>query len=154
GAGNLDLEAVAETRDALHASAERPSIICADILRTDNDQNVGLSARAGLEDRQRTQCRLDAAVTEPARGQQRTPSEKRRDKGGLRPLVELAGRAHLLDSPLVEHRGPIAERKGLLLVVGDVEDREAKTLLERANLVEQGLPEPRIEIREWLVHEQ
>ena len=46
-------------------------------------------------------------------------------------LVDLRRRADLLDPSLVEHGDAVAHRERLLLVVGDVDERDAEVALER-----------------------
>ena len=53
------------------------------------------------------------------------------DEGGGGSLVDLARRAALLDPPVVHDRHPVAHRERLLLVVGDVHERDADLALER-----------------------
>ena len=52
------------------------------------------------------------------------------DKFGLRVVVDLIGRADLLDEALVEHRDAVGERQRLLLIVGDEDKRDACVFLD------------------------
>jgi hypothetical protein len=72
----------------------------------------------------------------------------------LRVLVHLLGRAELLDPSGVHHRQPVGHRQGLLLVVRDVEERDADLLLQRFQLELKGLPELRVERTEGLVKQE
>ena len=69
-------------------------------------------------------------------------------------LVDLGGRADLLDPALVEHREAVAHRERLLLVVRDVDEGDAELLLDPLQLDLELLPELQVECAERLVEEQ
>ena len=72
--------------------------------------------------------------------------------GGL--LVDLAGRADLLDAAVVEHRDPVREGQRLLLVVGHEEERDADVALDRLELDLHLLAQLEVEGAERLVEQQ
>src|SRR5207244_2418312 len=80
------------------------------------DQHVAVGGNAGqlAGGREAHRRRADEAGHEAVRG----------------PLVDLLGRADLLEPALVHHRDPVAHRHRLDLVVGDVDGRGADLLLE------------------------
>ena len=59
---------------------------------------------------------------------------KRATKGRWRALVEIVGRPHWRSSAVVHHRDAVGHRQGLLLVVGDVDERDADLALDRLQL--------------------
>ncbi len=71
-----------------------------------------------------------------------------------RVLVDLRGRAHLLDAPVREHRQTVAHRERLLLVVRDVDECDAHLALDRAQLVLHLLAELQVERPERLVEQE
>src|SRR5262249_26314399 len=72
----------------------------------------------------------------------------------LRALVDLRRRADLLDPALVEDRKAVAHRKRLLLVVRDVDEGDAKVLLQRLEEDLHLLAQLQVERAERLVEEQ
>ena len=72
----------------------------------------------------------------------------------VRPLVDLDGRADLLDPAVVHHRDPVAHRQRLLLVVGDVDEGDADLALDPLQLELQALAQLQVEGAERLVEEQ
>ena len=81
-------------------------------------------------------------------------ADEPRDELGRRPLVDLGRRPHLLD-PTGSHDGDaVGDRHRLLLVVGDVGDREAELALKPLDLVAHEHPEVGVEIRQRLVEEE
>ena len=76
------------------------------------------------------------------------------DEARRGPLVDLGRRAELLDPAGVEDRQAVAHRERLLLVVGDVDERDADLLLDRLELDLHLLAELQVERAERLVEEQ
>ena len=72
----------------------------------------------------------------------------------LRVLVELAGGAHLLDHAGVHHRDGVGHRHGLLLVVGDVDEREADLGLDPLELDLHRAAQLEVERAQRLVEQQ
>ena len=70
------------------------------------------------------------------------------------PLVELLGRAGLLQAPVVHDRDPVAHRHRLDLVVGDVDGGRADLLLEALDLAAGLHAQLRVEVGERLVHQE
>ncbi len=79
--------------------------------------------------------------------------EVRHERGGG-VLVELAGCAHLLDHAVVHHRDGVGHGHGLLLVVGDVHERDADLGLDPLELDLHLAPELEVEGPERLVEQQ
>ena len=73
---------------------------------------------------------------------------------GRRALVDLAGRADLLDAAVVEHGDAIAHRQRLALVVGDEHERDADVALDRLQLDLHLLAQLEVERAERLVEQQ
>ncbi len=71
-----------------------------------------------------------------------------------RPLVDIGGRADLFDPPVVEDRKPVAHRERFLLVVRDVDEREAHRLLDLLELDLHRLAELQVERPERLIEQQ
>ena len=71
-----------------------------------------------------------------------------------RVLVDLGGRADLLDAPVREDGQAVAHRKRLLLVVGNVNEGDADLALDRAQLVLHLLAQLEVECSERLVQQQ
>ena len=76
------------------------------------------------------------------------------DERRRRPLVDLVGRADLLDAAVVEHRDAVAHRQRLALVVGDEDERDADVALDRLQLDLHLLAELEVERAERLVEQQ
>ena len=76
------------------------------------------------------------------------------DERAARVLVELGGRAHLLDDALVHHRDRVGHGHGLLLVVGDVHEREAHFGLDPLELDLHRAPQLEVERAERLVEQE
>ena len=70
------------------------------------------------------------------------------------PLVDLLGRAELLDPAAVHDRDPVGHRERLLLVVGDVDEGDADLALDSLQLHLQPLAELQVERAERLVQQQ
>jgi hypothetical protein len=83
----------------------------------------------------------------------RRPDEAR-DEEVLGPVVDLRGRADLLQDAVPQHRDPVAHRHRLDLVVGDVDRRDAEPLLQRLDLTAHLHAQLRVEVRERLVHQE
>src|SRR5450759_6032448 len=71
-----------------------------------------------------------------------------------RRLVELFWRAHLLQHTLTHHGYAVAHGHRLDLVVGDVHDGGAETLVKTRDLRPRLHPELGIEVAERLIHEE
>ena len=69
-------------------------------------------------------------------------------------LVDLGGRADLLDPPVVEHGQAVAHRQRLLLVVRHVDERDADLLLDPLELDLHLLAQLEVERAERLVEQQ
>src|SRR5581483_9823082 len=99
------------------------------LLRADEDD--GLPGRGGPEGEAVVRPEgpaVAAALEEVARA-----DELRREAGG-RLLVDVLGRAHLLDPAVVQDRDPVAHRERLLLVMRDEDERHAELALEAPEL--------------------
>ena len=69
-------------------------------------------------------------------------------------LVDVLGRAALLDDAVVHDRDPVGHRERLLLVVGDVEERDPDLALDRLQLDLHLLAQLQVERAERLVEQQ
>ena len=69
-------------------------------------------------------------------------------------LVDLGGRAHLLDAPRAEHGQAVAHRQRLLLVVRDVDEGDADLALDALELDLHLLAQLEVERAERLVEQQ
>ena len=76
------------------------------------------------------------------------------DERVARLLVELARRAFLRDHRPVHHDDAVGDGHRLGLVVRDVDDGEAQTLLQVADLLAHLAAQPRVEVRQRLVEQQ
>jgi hypothetical protein len=76
------------------------------------------------------------------------------DEAGLRPLVDIGGRADLHEPALIEDGHPVGHGKSLALVVGDEDERDPELLLQRLQLDLHPLAELQVERPERLVEEQ
>ena len=76
------------------------------------------------------------------------------DELGRRALVDLGGRADLDDPALVEDRQAVAHRQRLLLVVGDVDERDADLALDALELDLHLLAQLEVQRAERLVEQQ
>ena len=74
-------------------------------------------------------------------------------EGTLRFLVERLGIGHLFDPAVTQHGDAVRHDHGLLLVVGDVHDRDAQCLVDAADLVLHLLTKPAVQRAEGFVHE-
>ena len=83
----------------------------------------------------------------------RRPDELGDEQVGRR-VVELLGRAELLEHALAQDRDAVAHRHGLDLVVGDVERRRRVLALQRADLGAHLAAQLRVEVGQRLVHEE
>src|SRR5260221_548914 len=75
------------------------------------------------------------------------------DELGPRALVELDRGADLLDQAFVENGYPVAHRKRLVLVVGDVDEGDPDLALDRLQLSLHLLAQLQVERAEWLVEQ-
>ena len=121
------------------ALAPRPRVLGAHA----HDDAPGAAATSARE-RRRAPRRSDIA------GEPMKPATKR--FAGL--LVELLGRAHLLEHAVVHDRDPVAHRHRLDLVVGDVDRGRADLLLQPPDLAARLGAQLRVEVRQRLVHQE
>ena len=101
----------------------------------------------------------DAVGAHRARGrdgavEQVRDAEEAGDEAGARPLVEVGGRAELLDLAVVHDRDRVGHRHRLLLVVRDVDEREPELALDALQLELHLLAELQVECAERLVEQQ
>src|SRR5205823_6678074 len=75
-------------------------------------------------------------------------------KGVSWPLIDVARGAVLLETAAIHNRDPVGHGEGLLLIVGDIDGRQAELPLELAQLHLHLGPELPIEGRERLVEQQ
>ena len=87
-------------------------------------------------------------------GQQVGLAEEVGHEGGRRVLVDLGRRAQLLDLARVHHRDRVGHRHGLLLVVGDVHERDAHLGLDPLELDLHLPAQLQVERAERLVEQQ
>ena len=101
-------------------------------------------------------ARLEARppVGVDGRAQQVGGADEVGDEPRRGPLVELLGRAQLLDVPRVHDRDPVAHRERLLLVVGHVDERDPDLLLDALQLDLQLAAELEVERAQRLVEQQ
>ena len=76
------------------------------------------------------------------------------DEAIRRSVVDVFGRAELLEAAVVQHGDPVGHRECLDLVVGDVDEGRPELALERDQVGSRLGTELCIEIRERLVHEE
>src|SRR6202008_297750 len=112
----------------------------ADRLRSDAELHRSADAEARLGDRP-----TGLATSEPDErgaaidrfdrtGQEVRGADEIGDEAGPRALVELLGRAELLDLAAAHHGDPVAHRQRLLLVVGHVDERDPDFRLDPLQL--------------------
>ena len=87
-------------------------------------------------------------------GHQVGDADEAGDEGGGGALVDLLGLGDLLDDALVHDRDPVRHRQRLLLVVGDVDERDPDLLLDPLELDLQALAQLQVERAERLVEQQ
>jgi hypothetical protein len=133
------------------------------LRRGDNLQVVGLDAEAhlpagagelALADVERVLADLHAPALEVARVEHIARADETRDEARARALVDLLGRADLLDLPGVHDDDAIGHRHRLDLVVRHVDRGVAEFLVQPADLEAHVAPEIRVEVRQGLVQEQ
>src|SRR5215813_8385099 len=76
------------------------------------------------------------------------------DEAAPRPLVQLPRGRRLEDEAVAHDRDPVGERQRLLLIVGDVDRRDAELLLQRADLGPDLDPDLGVQIRKGFIEEQ
>ena len=81
-------------------------------------------------------------------------ADEGRDEARPRGLVDLDGRADLLDPPRIHDGDAVAEAHGLALVMGDVEERDADLVVDHVELDEHPLAELEVEGGQRLVEEE
>ncbi len=90
------------------------------------------------------QRQVDAADTEPAVAERSRPqhvafAQEVGDERRLRPLVDIAGSADLLDHAVVHHDDTVGHRQRFLLVVRDHDRRHSQPPLQLPDLATQTL---------------
>ena len=130
----------------------------ADVLRADHRHgSVALGQRAGLgaqlEGPQAERRAIAVGLADRHRHEVRGAQEVGHERG-LRRLVERARLVALLDVAAAHHRDAVAHRQRLVLVVGDVDERDLELLLDALELDLQVDAQPRVEGAERLVEEQ
>ena len=101
---------------------------------------------------------IDRGARRPDRrhrsAQQIGAAEKSCHEPRRRPLVQVLRGADLGDPALVHHGDAVGDRHCLLLVVGDIDRRDRKFLLQPDDLAAHLDPQLRVEVRERLVEQQ
>ena len=97
---------------------------------------------------------LEAPVGEHAAGHAVHRADELGDERRRRAVVDLLGRAELLEAPAVHHADAVGDRQRLGLVVGDEQRRDAEPLLDAADLDAQLVAHARVERRQRLVEQQ
>ena len=138
----------AEEADVLERAADPVPVLLAlaelDALRADRERDT----RTGAGDRDRLGGPDLLAGQRQASGRRihdhRADEVERADERGHEAcrgeVVDLEGRADLLDPALAHHDHAIGQRQRLLLVVGDVDRRDAELALDRPDLHAQRRP--------------
>ena len=122
------------------------------VVRTDVDRRVStISVVASEVDLRDSATGMAGRV---GQAQHVHVAEEPGDERGRRVLVQLLGRAHLLDPPAVEHHDLVGDLEGLLLVVGDEQARDVDLVVEPAEPGAQLLADLGVEGAERLVEEQ
>jgi hypothetical protein len=96
------------------------------------------------------------ATVDERRGAQvhRWGTDEPGDEGVHRAVVKGARGVALLENPVVEHGDPVAHGHRLDLVVGDVHGGHAQPALQRGDLRAGRRPKLRVQVGQWLVHEE
>ena len=76
------------------------------------------------------------------------------DEGGTRPIIDVVGRADLLDSALAHHNDPVSQFQRLLLVMRDEDGRVSGPVVELAQPLAQFLSDFRIQCAEGFIQQQ
>ena len=122
----------------------------------DDDQvATGRAAQPFARGRDLAERRLDRAVTHPPgdevhRGRPDEPGDEQ-VRGGV---VQVVGRADLLQDALAQHRDPVPQRHRLGLVVGDVHGRRAQPALHPGDLGAHLSAQLRVQVRQRLVEQE
>ena len=158
---HVDLGRRADVHDAVdhRREAVRPSrLVGADphALGSDDELHGAGRAVALRVERVRTELHhLPAVVRRLGAGvEQIGHAEEVGDVGGGRPLVDLDGRTDLGDLTAVHHGQAVRHRQRLLLVVRDVEERDADIALQRGEVALEVLAQLGVERAEWLVEQE
>ena len=114
----------------------------------------GRRARAGARRRGSRTRRVPPSARPSLRVDQVRDPEEVRHELGARALVEVGGRADLLDPAVVHHGDRVGHRHRLLLVVRDVHERDADLPLDALELDLQLLAQAQVERAERLVEQQ
>src|SRR5262249_45371225 len=114
---------------------ERAIVADIHVLWPDHERDFGsvFGTRVGAS--QGAQCGLHLAILKDA-GHDGTSSEQRGNECGAWLIVKLARWSHLLDAPLPQDGRSISEDKGLLWIVGHVENGETEAVMDSTDLVE------------------
>src|SRR5215212_8900369 len=121
-------------------------------------QAVALGPRARVlgshaDDRVRRRPEVEAQLAHAREAHPGRADEAGHEHVGGR-VVELGGRADLLEVPVVHDRDPVAHRHRLDLVVGDVDRGRPDLLLEALDLAARLHAQLGVEVGERLVHEE
>ena len=108
---------------------------------------------AGGVEGQRLALEIDAAALD-RRGNAAQFADEAEDEGRGRRVVDLVGRADLLDAALVEDDDPVGELERLVLVVGDEDGGVAGLVVDLAQPAAQLLAHLGVERAEGLVEQQ
>ena len=103
---------------------------------------------------QRAELRLQQAAAAAAGRQERGLPDELRGEARHRAVVEIVGRAPLLEATVAQQADAVGEREGVLLVVGDHQRRGTERLEQRAQFADQPLAQRDVEARERLVEQQ
>ena len=83
----------------------------------------------------------------------RRRADKARRESRRRSIVQFFGRPVLLDMAVAHQHDAIGHRHGLGLIVGHIDHRHSKPLLQRPDFSPHFVPQLGVEIRKWLVHQ-
>ena len=125
-----------------------------DLLRPHADAHLAGGLLAGRDVELRAVVGLDVFGVDDLRVDQVRDPEEVGDERGPGALVEVGGRARLLDLAAVHDRDRVGHAHGLLLVVRHVHERDADLLLDPLELDLQLLAQAQVERAERLVEEQ
>ena len=154
---------VAEKADVLHRGlvlvGEAARLVAdRDPFRADGHQGVGANGQVADVGRfDLASVHLHGAHPsvdgEDASREQVVLADETGDESPLRLFVEHFRRRHLLDAARLENGHSVGHGHGLLLVVGDVNHRNAELPLDAADFILKLLPQPPVQGAEWLIHQ-
>src|SRR6187431_2539204 len=146
------LDEVADDREALAVGGSDDDVLGAD---ADGDLAAVRAADRVAVERNDLGAELDAALGEVRREEVHGGgADEAGDEHVVRTLVQVTGRADLLEESVLEHRDAVAHRQRLGLVVRDVDGRDAEAALQRCDLGTRLDAELGVEVRQRLVHEE